>query len=56
VKLDKVEQFLEEIRAKSQSRTVSLGLARNAGGPASRDALLQLLDQYSRKERSGACV
>jgi len=32
VKLDKVEQFLEEIRAKSRSRTVSLGLARSIMG------------------------
>ena len=53
VKIEKVEQFMEEIRAKSRSRTITLGLARNAGGPEGAAALGQLLDMYTHKRRSG---
>jgi len=53
VKIEKVEQFMEEIRAKSRSRTITLGLARNAGGPEGAAALGQLLDMYTHKGRSG---
>eukprot|EP00983_Pelagomonas_calceolata_P101639 1158717-Pelagomonas_calceolata.AAC.1 len=53
VKLEKVEQFLDELRMRSRSRTITLGLARNAGGNDGAAALSQLLELYSQKGRAG---
>jgi hypothetical protein len=51
VRLDKVEQFFEEVRSKSRSRTVVLGTARATGeGEAT---LHVLIDTYLQKQRAG---
>ena len=52
VRLEKFEPFLEELRSKSKSRTVTLGTIKLAQG-GDESAFADLLQSYGEKSRTG---